>query len=126
MLQSELQHLEVIGGGVGAGVAGPKDGGQWLAGLREVAEQGVKAEAALVVAGGSFLLGVGAQQRGVDVEGDRLRAGARIPGSLQRLCASCANRFQGHGVDRLDRPVGGALGGDRPEQGLLAAQDAEI
>ena len=33
LLERQLQHLEVIGGGVGAGVAGAKDPGQGLAGL---------------------------------------------------------------------------------------------
>jgi hypothetical protein len=86
----------------------------------------VKAEAALVVTGRPFLLGVGIEQRGVDVEGDRLEASARVPSALQGFRPSDGGRFQDHGVDRLDRPVGGALRGDRPEQGLLAAKHAEV
>jgi hypothetical protein len=68
LLERQLEDLEVIGRGVGGGVAGPQDRGQRLACLGQVAEQRVKAEAALVVAGGAFLLGVGDQERGVDVE----------------------------------------------------------
>ncbi len=78
LLEGQLQDLEVIGGGVGAGVAGTKQAGQCLAGLIEVAEQRVEAEAALVVAGGVLLLGVGAKQRGVDVE-DQLAWAGRPP-----------------------------------------------
>ena len=47
LLEGQLQDLEVIGGGVGAGVAGAQDPGQGLAGLGQVTEQWVKAEAAV-------------------------------------------------------------------------------
>jgi hypothetical protein len=75
----------VIGGAVGAGVAGTKQAGKWLACLIEIAEQRVKAEAPLVVAGGPLLLGVGVKQGGVEVEGDRLRPRSAIPGALASL-----------------------------------------
>jgi hypothetical protein len=116
----------VIGGGVGGGVTGAEDSRQRLACLGQVAEQRVKAEAALVGAGAAFLLGVGDQQRGVDVEDQLLGSGSGVPGPGQRHRAGGADRFQEVAVDRLQHPVGGALGGHRPEQGLLAAQDAEV
>ena len=109
LLERQLQHLEVIGGGVGAGVAGAKDPGQGLAGLGEVTEQREKAEAALVVAGGALLLGVGGEQAGVDVEDQLLGSGARIPGLGAAPCPGDADRFQQVRVDRLQHPVGRRL-----------------
>ena len=67
-----------------------------------------------------------AQQGGVDVEGDRLGAGASLPGPLQGLGAGAADRFQQVGVDRLEHPVGGGLRRHLPEQRRLSAQDAEV
>jgi hypothetical protein len=126
LLERQRQHLEVVGGGVGGGVPGPQDRGQRLACLGQVAEQRVKAEAALVVAGGAFLLGMGDQKRGVDVEDQLLGSGSGIPCLGQRLGAGCADRFEQAGVDRLQHPVGRRLGGHHPEQRLLAAQHAEV
>ena len=104
LLQGELGDLEVIGGGVGTGVAGAKDAGRRLAGLGQVTGQGEEAEAALVGAGGALLLGVGTHERGVNIENQLLRSGARLPGPRQR-------------VDRLDHPVGGVLRCNRPNRG---------
>jgi hypothetical protein len=42
LLERCLQDLEVIGGGVGGGVAGTRDTGRGLARLGQVAEQGKK------------------------------------------------------------------------------------
>jgi hypothetical protein len=68
----------VIGGGVGAGVAGSQDARHGLAPLIEEAEEGEEAEAVLVGTGGALLLGVGAEQGGVDVQ-DQLLVGVDIP-----------------------------------------------
>ncbi len=73
LLERVQGDLDVIGGSVGAGVAGPQETGQRLraegiAGLVEVGEQRVEAEAALAGAGGSLLLGVGGDERRVDVD----------------------------------------------------------
>ena len=94
LLQGQLQDLEVIGGGVGPGVAGAQQARQRLAGLIQVAEQRVKAEAALVVPRRALLLGGGAEQGGVDAEGDRLGPGAGVPGALPRHRPGAADRFQ--------------------------------
>jgi hypothetical protein len=126
LLQGSLQDLEVIGSGVRAGVAGSKQGGEGLVRLVEIAEQGVKAEAALVVAGGVLHLGVGGDQGGVDVEGDLIGTGAGVPDPRPGLGAGGSDLGQKLGVDRLDDPVGGALGGDLAEEDLLAEQDAEV
>ena len=47
LLERQLQRLEVIGGRMRGGVPGPQDRGQRLACLGQVAEQRVKAEAAV-------------------------------------------------------------------------------
>lgn len=86
----------------------------------------MKAEASLVVPRRALLLRGGTEQRGVDAEGDRLGSGAGVPGVLSRNPPCAPDRFQQVRVDRLDHPVGGPLGGDRPEQRLLVAQDAEV
>ena len=109
LLQGELQDLEVIGRGVGAGVAGPQDRGKRLTGLGQVAEQWMKAEAALVGAGGGLLFGVGGEEAGVDVEDQLLGPGAGIPGTLQRHRPGDADRFEQARVDRLQHPVGRRL-----------------
>ena len=126
LLERQLQNREVIGGGVGAGVAGTKQPGERLAGLVEVAEQGVKAKGALVGAGGALLLGVRGEDRRVDVEGDRRGPGAGLPSSRPGGGAGRADCIEQTGVDRLHHPVGGALGGDAPEQHLLPAQHPEV
>jgi hypothetical protein len=86
----------------------------------------VKAEAALVVAGGAFLLGVGEQKRGVDVEDQLLGSGAGVPCLCQRHRAGGADRFEQAGVDRLQHPVGRRLRRHRSEQRLLVAQHAQV
>ena len=50
LLERRLGDRDLVRRGVGAGVAGPQDGGGGLARLVEVGEQGVKAEATLEVA----------------------------------------------------------------------------
>jgi hypothetical protein len=84
LLEGQLQNLEVIGGGIGTGVAGTQDPSQGLTGLREVTEQRKEAEAALVGAGGALLLGVGAEEGGVDIE---INSFGRAPASQARFRA---------------------------------------
>ena len=77
--QRLLQHGDVVGGGVRAGVAGPQHAGEMLAGLVEEAVQRMEAEAALAVRPATLLLGVALQQLRVEVERDRLRARPQLP-----------------------------------------------
>ena len=77
-----------------AALPGRRTPGQWLAGLAQEAEQWGESEAALVGAGGALLLGVGAEQGGVDVEDQLLGTGAGIPGALAGLGPGDADPFQ--------------------------------
>ena len=62
LLDGAGEHLGVIGGRVGAGVSRPKQARQRLAGLVEVAEQGVEAVAVLVGASRAPLVGMAGDQ----------------------------------------------------------------
>jgi hypothetical protein len=126
LLERQLQDLEMVGGGVRARVPRPQDGGQRLAGLVQIAAQRVKAETAFVVAGRLLLLGVGTEQGRVEVQGDRLRSCARVPGPRPRRSAGTAHPIEDHRIGQLDHPMRGRLRGDRPEQRLLPAQDTEV
>lgn len=67
MGHGRLDHCQLVGPGVGVGVARSQDAGQGFAGVIGEAEDGVGA--ALEVAGGGLLvLGVDIDQGGVDVE----------------------------------------------------------
>ena len=126
LLQGQLQHLEVIGGGVGGGVAGPQDRRP----AARLSRPGSRA------AGGSRSRPCSCRRRLPSrsgrpaarrrCRGSAPRAGLRHPRPGQRLGAGGADRFEQAGVDRLEHPVGGRLRGHRPEQRLLAAQNAEV
>jgi hypothetical protein len=68
LCEGVVQHRDVIGGGVGSGVAGPQLARHGLAGVREETQQRMKAEAAFVSGRGLFLFRVGGDQRGVEVQ----------------------------------------------------------
>jgi hypothetical protein len=68
--QRRQQYADVVSRGVGAGAARSGHPGQRLAAGLQVAEQRVEAEAALEVARRALLLGVGGNQRSVEVEHD--------------------------------------------------------
>ncbi|MEY9834792.1 hypothetical protein ABH941_000003 [Streptacidiphilus sp. EB103A] len=66
--QGVVQDGDVVGGGVGAGVARSKEAGQGFAGVVQEARQWVVAEAVLVGGGDLFFLGVAGDQGGVEVQ----------------------------------------------------------
>jgi hypothetical protein len=105
---------------------GAQDAGQRLATLVQIADQGVEAEAALEVARRSFLLGVGGDQRGVEVERDPLRRCPLRPGSLARLPAPIAQDAQPLGRDRIDDPPGRRRRRHLAEKLGLPAQHAQV
>ena len=70
---------DLVGGGVGAGVAGPQLAGERLPGLIGVGEHRVKAEAALEVARRTLLVGMTGDQRRVQIDRQLARRAAKLP-----------------------------------------------
>ena len=126
LLEPRFDRRHLVGAGVGAGVAGPQDAVERGVGALQVAEHRVEAEAALVVAGRALLLGVGAEQRGVDVEDRPLGGGAEREGALPRQLARRFDPLQLRRADPLDRPEGGGVGGDLAEEAGLVAERGQI
>jgi len=91
-----LEHRDVVWGRVGAGITRTQAGHNRLTAGRLAAERGMEAEAALVGAGGAFLLRVRGEEHGVDVEHDapgrpaRPSARARAAERAARIPASCS------------------------------------
>lgn len=126
LLQGLLQHGDVIGRGVGAGVAWPQDGSQRLAALVQVAGQRMEAEPSLEVPRRSLLLGVGRDQRGVEVEGDPFQRCSLRLRPLARLSTRLSQDPQPLGSDRLDDPPGSRRRRHLAEQVGLLAQNAQV
>ncbi|KOT97337.1 hypothetical protein ADK87_19605 [Streptomyces sp. NRRL F-4711] len=134
--QGLVQDGDVIGGGVGPGVARPEQTGQGFAGVVQEAQDRVVAEAALVSGSRMLLLGVAGDQGGVDVQDQAgqaatagLRSGYRCPGlgglqpgDLPRGGPGRAQSRQCGGVDVGQQPPGGRSGGHRAERLTLIAQ----
>jgi hypothetical protein len=118
LLEGFLQDLEVIGRRVGAGVAGAQLAGKGLSALCQITEQRVKAKAAVSSAPCNCLRPApsrsGRRSGWLDVKNDLLWPGAGFPRALPGLGPGDAERLQPSGVDRLDHPVGGALGRPLP------------
>ena len=70
-----VQDDDVIGGGVGAGVAGAQLGGEELAGVVAEREQGVVAEGVLERRRGMFFLAVADQHVRIHVDHQRVQPG---------------------------------------------------
>jgi hypothetical protein len=125
--ERQVEDLDVVGGGVGTGVARPQAAGQGLAGAVaavQVAHQRVEAEAVLVGPGRALLVGVGVQQRAVYVDDQQaLGVRTRPPGRRSGVGTGRAQAGEPVGIagDLLDYPPRRRRGGDRAEQlGLLA------
>lgn len=63
-----VEHRDVVGGGIGSGIAGPQPPGHRLAGVGQEAQERVEAEAAPVGRGSLILLRVRGDQRCVEVQ----------------------------------------------------------
>lgn len=66
--QRMVEDGDVVGGGVGAGIAGPEQSGQGFAGVVQEAQQRVVAEAALVGRRCLLFLGMAGDQGGVEAQ----------------------------------------------------------
>ena len=128
LLKRRLGDRDLIGGGVGAGVARPQHPRGGLARLVEVGEQRMEAVAALEVAGRSLLLGMGADEGRVEVDRHPLGRDAEAPGVLAGLLAGVAERLEELGLagDPLDHPIGRRIRGDLAEERRLVAHRAEV
>ena len=103
--QRQPGSLDVIGGGVGPGVARPQHDGQRFPGAfwTVVGEGGQRVEPEGLLPGraGLLLLRAGGHDRGVEVNGDQTAsAGCRVPGQLPGPCPGGGPRS----ADRLQRP----------------------
>jgi len=128
LLERRLGDVDLVGGGIRAGVARAQLCAQRLARLVEVGEQRVKAKAALEGPGGALLVGVARDQRGVEVdrhllgrhpEPPRLGAGLRVRGPQAVEPAGLAS-------DRLDDAKRRGVRGDGAEQRRLIAHRAQV
>ncbi len=127
--QGRIQDGDVVGGGIGAGVARPQHSGQGFAGVVQKAQQRVVAEAAFIGGRRLFLLGVAGDEGGVDVQDEArqvVSAGAgrgyAVPGlgGLQPgdFPGSSSRRAQAGECGRVDarqQAPGGRSGGDVAE-----------
>ena len=109
---ARLDRRHLVGSRVGTGVARAQDAVERSLGSLQVAEHRVEAEAALVVAGRALLIGVRAEQGGVDIEDRPLGPGTEREGPLPRQLARPADPLQLGLPDPLDRPEGGRVRGD--------------
>ena len=121
LLERRLEHLQVIVGVVGAGVAGPQDRGQHLTPAR--GQQRVKPEPALVVAGRELLVRMRGDRRRVEVEYHLLgrrpdrpcpRPGLRGAQPVQ-LCLAHRQKHPPRRRDRRHLPEQRRLGSERDQ-----------
>ena len=128
LLERLLEDLDLRLGAVSGGVAGAQHPRQRLAALIQIGEQRVKPEGALEVHRRSFLLGVRADQRRVDVDHDPLRADTQPPRPLPCPSARRADRIEQSRVvrDPIDQPKRRRVRRDRPEQRLLITHRPQV
>jgi len=121
-----LEHLDVVGSGVRAGVARPQQTRQRLLASRLVAEQRVEAEAALVRPGRALLVGVSGDQGGVEVEDHALGCACQLPHPSAGAGARRPDRLQTPLVEHGEYPPSGRIRGNLAEQARLVAQRAQV
>ena len=93
----------MVGGGVRPGVARPQDPGQRFAGGIQEREQRVMPEPALVGRRRALLVGVGGDQRAVEIDHVEPGIGARRPHPSPCLGTSGGDPLERGGVDRVQR-----------------------
>ena len=124
LLERHAERLEMVVGVVGAGVARPQDARQHLPPARD--QQRVKAEPALVMAGGQLLLRMGRDRRRVELEHHPLRCRPRLPSPLPGPRPRPAYEVELPLADREQHPPRSGDRGDLAEQRRLAGQRRQI
>lgn len=136
--QGQLSSGDVVGGGVGACVAGPQQPDHRLTAATpavvDEAHQRVMAEGLLPGRGRILLVGVRDYQHPVDVH-DHLSAGIRCPvtrqlpqiytdfGTGRAQCVQGSRPARG---EHIDQPGDDRVGGHRPEHGRLSPQQPDM
>jgi hypothetical protein len=130
--QGQLDDVDVVSGGVGAGIARPQDPAQGLAGAVtavQVGQQRVEAKAALVGPGRALLVGMGVQQGAVHVDDQQaldVRTGP--PGRRSGVGPGRMQPGEPVGItsDPLDDPPRRRCGRDWAKQLRLLAEDGQV
>jgi hypothetical protein len=131
--EREVDHVDLVGGGVGRGVAGPQDRGQRLAGAVTTVQPGrqrVEPEGVLVGAGRALLVGVRGHQGGIQVDHQQpVHPGAGLPGPPAGPHPGQPQSGQpplpGLG-QALDDPPGGWGRGHRTDQPRLVTEHGQV
>jgi hypothetical protein len=128
LLERGLGDRDLVGGGVGAGVARSQLAGQRLAGLIGVGQHRTKPEAALECARCAFLVGVRTDQRGIEIDRQPLGRADQLPRPLAgaRMRRPQPTEPVRIASDRVDNPKRGRVRADRPEQRRLVTHRAQI
>ena len=126
-----VEDADVVGDGVGPGVARAEHPRERLAGRVGETEQRVEPEPALVGRGGSILaLGVDLDKGGVDVEEDRARCRSWPTSACQTSARTWARASampeRVVGVDLVEGAQHRRVRGDEPEQVLASAQVLDV
>ena len=136
--QGELGGFDVVGGGVGARVAGPQQGGHRLPGpglaVVDERDERVMAEGLLPGRGGVLLLGVGEDQHAVDVHdhaavGGRTARTGQVPDPLAYFGTCVPDRREGlraGGGEGVDETGDRRIGSHRAEHVRLGPQHADV
>ena len=128
LVERVFSDRDLIGRGVRAGVPGPQLSGERFTGLIGVGEHRVKPVAALEVPGSALLLRMRAHERRVQVDIQQLRGSGELPHTRSCPGVSTPQPLEPIGVarDPVDDPERRRVRTDRPEQGGLIAERAEV
>ena len=126
LLAGETKDLDVVLGRVGAGASRSQDRGQRVPRRFQKARQGMKAEAVLVVAARLLLLRVRGDQRGVDIEHQKLGPARLSPDLIPHPSPRRTELVQVALGQPADDARGGGDGGDASEQIGLIVEDSEV
>jgi hypothetical protein len=124
LLQRELEHLHVVGGVVGARVAGPQDPGQDLTAAGN--QQRVEPEPAFVMPGRVFFVGVHVDRCRVELHDHTTRCAASLPRALASARTGLANAVELTLTNAEQHPARGRDGRHITEQRRLPCQPGQV